>query len=69
MQDGNPAKQAVRSLTMAVDKGECFGLLGPNGAGKVCSNDAPCPLPSLPPPPPSLSAIPCCPPLSALHLL
>lgn len=36
LQDGNPAKQAVRSLTMAVDKGECFGLLGPNGAGKVC---------------------------------
>lgn len=34
-QDGNPAKQAVRSLTMAVDKGECFGLLGPNGAGKT----------------------------------
>ncbi|KAL3145247.1 hypothetical protein ABBQ32_000991 [Trebouxia sp. C0010 RCD-2024] len=34
-QDGNPAKHAVRSLTMAVDKGECFGLLGPNGAGKT----------------------------------
>ena len=38
VQDGNPAKQAVRSLTMAVGRGECFGLLGPNGAGKVCNN-------------------------------
>ena len=35
VQDGNAAKQAVRSLTMAVERGECFGLLGPNGAGKV----------------------------------
>ena len=35
MQDGNPAKAAVRNLTMAVSHGECFGLLGPNGAGKV----------------------------------
>ncbi|KAA6409517.1 MAG: ABC transporter A family member 7, partial [Trebouxia sp. A1-2] len=34
-QDGNPEKQAVRNLTMAVERGECFGLLGPNGAGKT----------------------------------
>ncbi|KAL0046688.1 hypothetical protein WJX82_007270 [Trebouxia sp. C0006] len=34
-QDGNPAKQAVKNLTMAVERGECFGLLGPNGAGKT----------------------------------
>lgn len=34
MQDGNPAKLAVQSLSLAVEKGECFGLLGPNGAGK-----------------------------------
>ena len=59
MQDGNPAKQAVRSLTMAVDKGECFGLLGPNGAGKAW---APSPS-SLSPPLPL--PFPCCPPLSA----
>ena len=24
----------VHDLTLAVDKGECFGLLGPNGAGE-----------------------------------
>eukprot|EP01025_Chloroclados_australasicus_P028913 TRINITY_DN286_c0_g1_i4.p1 TRINITY_DN286_c0_g1~~TRINITY_DN286_c0_g1_i4.p1 ORF type:complete len:1073 (-),score=121.43 TRINITY_DN286_c0_g1_i4:266-3484(-) len=35
--DGNPAKVAVRSLTLAVEKGEVFGLLGPNGAGKSTS--------------------------------
>ena len=34
LQDGNAAKMAVKSLTMAVEEGECFGLLGPNGAGK-----------------------------------
>lgn len=42
VQDGNPAKQAVQSLSMAVSRGECFGLLGPNGAGKVPLL-APCP--------------------------
>ncbi|EFJ45135.1 hypothetical protein VOLCADRAFT_64058 [Volvox carteri f. nagariensis] len=26
---------AVRSLTLAIERGECFGLLGPNGAGKT----------------------------------
>ena len=28
---------AVRTLTLAIEKGECFGLLGPNGAGKSTS--------------------------------
>jgi ABC-type lipopolysaccharide export system ATPase subunit len=32
---GNPAKVAVRTLTMGVSHGECFGMLGPNGAGKT----------------------------------
>eukprot|EP01090_Pellita_catalonica_P001786 TRINITY_DN1151_c0_g1_i2.p1 TRINITY_DN1151_c0_g1~~TRINITY_DN1151_c0_g1_i2.p1 ORF type:complete len:386 (+),score=71.03 TRINITY_DN1151_c0_g1_i2:1036-2193(+) len=27
-------KVAVKRLTIAIEKGECFGLLGPNGAGK-----------------------------------
>lgn len=31
---GRLKKIAVRDLTMAVARGECFGLLGPNGAGK-----------------------------------
>ncbi|GAX75876.1 hypothetical protein CEUSTIGMA_g3319.t1 [Chlamydomonas eustigma] len=32
-------RNAVRDLTLAVRKGECFGLLGPNGAGKsTCIN-------------------------------
>lgn len=34
---GGGKKVAVRNLTMAVDRGECFGLLGPNGAGKSTS--------------------------------
>ncbi len=28
---------AVRTLSLAIEKGECFGLLGPNGAGKSTS--------------------------------
>ena len=32
-----PPKVAVKTLTMAVRKGECFGMLGPNGAGKTTS--------------------------------
>ena len=28
---------AVRSLNLAIERGECFGLLGPNGAGKSTS--------------------------------
>ena len=30
-----PPVQAVRSLDLSVEQGECFGLLGPNGAGKT----------------------------------
>jgi len=36
-QGGKSAKTACRALTMAVERGECFGLLGPNGAGKSTS--------------------------------
>ncbi|MEW5299847.1 MAG: hypothetical protein WDW36_002821 [Sanguina aurantia] len=32
--DGGLPKMAVKTLTMGVERGECFGLLGPNGAGK-----------------------------------
>jgi ABC-type glutathione transport system ATPase component len=35
--DGNPPKVAVKSLALAVPRGECFGMLGPNGAGKTTS--------------------------------
>jgi ABC-type multidrug transport system ATPase subunit len=30
-----PGKIAVRTLSMGVAHGECFGMLGPNGAGKT----------------------------------
>ncbi|KNA24420.1 hypothetical protein SOVF_016020 isoform A [Spinacia oleracea] len=33
--DGNPAKAAVRGLSLALGRSECFGMLGPNGAGKT----------------------------------
>lgn len=36
-QDGGKPKLAVKTLTLAVDRSECFGLLGPNGAGKSTS--------------------------------
>ncbi len=32
-QDGGKPKVAVRTLTLGIERGECFGLLGPNGAG------------------------------------
>ncbi|CAN4100427.1 unnamed protein product [Withania somnifera] len=33
--DGNPNKFAVKEVTLALPRGECFGMLGPNGAGKT----------------------------------
>jgi ABC-type multidrug transport system ATPase subunit len=35
--DGNPPKYAVKGLSLAIPRGECFGMLGPNGAGKTTS--------------------------------
>eukprot|EP00516_Mucochytrium_quahogii_P011928 CAMPEP_0203792118 /NCGR_PEP_ID=MMETSP0100_2-20121128/5051_1 /ASSEMBLY_ACC=CAM_ASM_000210 /TAXON_ID=96639 /ORGANISM=" , Strain NY0313808BC1" /LENGTH=338 /DNA_ID=CAMNT_0050695589 /DNA_START=3575 /DNA_END=4592 /DNA_ORIENTATION=+ len=32
---GNPAKNALKDLTIHVEKGQCLALLGPNGAGKT----------------------------------
>lgn len=32
---GQPAKVAVKNLTLSVNAGEVFGFLGPNGAGKT----------------------------------
>lgn len=34
-QRGRPPKIAVKSTSLSVNYGECFGLLGPNGAGKT----------------------------------
>ncbi|WVZ93130.1 hypothetical protein U9M48_039136 [Paspalum notatum var. saurae] len=33
--NGNPDKHAVKGLSLALRKGQCFGMLGPNGAGKT----------------------------------
>lgn len=41
--DGNPPKKAVRGMSLAVPRGECFGMLGPNGAGKSTSISMVCP--------------------------
>jgi ABC-type multidrug transport system ATPase subunit len=30
-------KEAVKGLSLAIQRGECFGMLGPNGAGKTTS--------------------------------
>ena len=34
-ENGLPDKVACKSLSLGIQKGECFGLLGPNGAGKT----------------------------------
>uniref|UniRef100_A0ACD6AH77 Uncharacterized protein n=1 Tax=Avena sativa TaxID=4498 RepID=A0ACD6AH77_AVESA len=33
--NGNPDKLAVKGLSLALSKGQCFGMLGPNGVGKT----------------------------------
>ncbi|KAL9259563.1 ABC transporter A family member 12-like protein [Drosera capensis] len=33
--DGNPEKVAVKGVSLAMTRAECFGMLGPNGAGKT----------------------------------
>ncbi|KAJ4809127.1 ABC transporter A family protein [Rhynchospora pubera] len=33
--DGNPDKIAVKGLSLALPRGQCFGMLGPTGAGKT----------------------------------
>jgi len=40
--DGNPPKNAVRTFSLAVARGECVGILGPNGAGKTSSINMVC---------------------------
>ena len=35
--DGSKSKVAVKGMSLAVGRGECFGMLGPNGAGKTTS--------------------------------
>ena len=33
--NGNPDKVAVRGLSLALPRGQCFGMLGPSGSGKT----------------------------------
>ncbi|KAJ3687005.1 hypothetical protein LUZ61_016169 [Rhynchospora tenuis] len=33
--DGNPDKMAVKGLSLALPRAQCFGMLGPTGAGKT----------------------------------